>query len=98
MVVLKIVIIPFLNKLKGLAKFDRTIKTRAKLTRNISSAQGRRDFVRVELIKQDGQILAKPVLGKSGLIKTMIHADGLLEISDNVEGLEKNTIADIILL
>jgi len=98
MVVLKIVIIPFLNKLKGLAKLDRIIKIRAKLTRNISSAQGRRDFVRVELIKQEGQILAKPVLGKSGLIKTMIYADGLLEINDNVEGLEKGTIADIILL
>ncbi|MCP4673546.1 MAG: molybdopterin molybdotransferase MoeA [Desulfobacula sp.] len=98
MVVLKIVIIPFLNKLKGLEKIDRTIKTRAKLTRNIASAQGRRDFVRVELVNQDGQMLAKPVLGKSGLIKTMIHADGLLEIDDNVEGLEKDTMADIILL
>lgn len=98
MVVLKIVIIPFLNKLKGLEKLDRTIKTRAKLTRNIASAQGRRDFVRVELVNQDGQMLAKPVLGKSGLIKTMIYADGLLEINDNVEGLEKDTITDIILL
>ena len=43
-------------------------------------------------------MLAKPVLGKSGLIKTMIYADGLLEIGDNVEGMEKNTITDIILL
>jgi molybdopterin molybdotransferase len=98
MVVLKIVIIPFLNKLKGLEKLDRTIKIRAKLTRNIASAQGRRDFVRVELVNKEGQLLAKPVLGKSGLIKTMIHADGLLEINDNVEGLEKDTITDIILL
>ncbi len=98
MVVLKIVIIPFLNKLKGLKKLDRTIKIRAKLTRNIASAQGRRDFVRVELVNKDGQLLAQPVLGKSGLIKTMIHADGLLEINDNVEGLEKDTVADIILL
>ena len=98
MVVLKIVIIPFLNKLKGLEKLDRTIKIRAKLTRNIASAQGRRDFVRVELINKEGQLLAKPVLGKSGLIKTMIHANGLLEINDNVEGLEKDTVADIILL
>ncbi|MCP3874988.1 MAG: molybdopterin molybdotransferase MoeA [Desulfobacteraceae bacterium] len=98
MVVLKIVVIPFLNKLKGLDPKDRTIRIPAKLTRNVSSAQGRRDFVRVLLEKKDGQMLAKPVLGKSGLIRTMIHADGLLEIGDHVEGLEKDTLVDIILL
>jgi molybdopterin molybdotransferase len=98
MVVLKIVVIPFLNKLKGLEDLNRQIRIKARLSRNISSAQGRRDFIRVKLVDQDGRILAKPVLGKSGLIKTMIHADGLLEIGDNVEGLEKDTMADIILL
>jgi molybdopterin molybdotransferase len=98
MVVLKIVVIPFLNKLKGLDNINPLIKIPATLTRNIASAQGRRDFVRIELEQKDGQIMAKPVLGKSGLIKTMIYADGLLEINDNVEGLEKGTVADIILL
>lgn len=98
MVVFKIVVNPFLTKLKGLGQKDRTIRVQAKLTRNLSSSQGRRDFVRVELIKEDNQLLAKPVLGKSGLIRTMIHADGLLEIGDHVEGLEKDTIVDIILL
>ena len=98
MVVLKIVVIPFLNKLAGLDKKDRTIRIPAKLARNISSAQGRRDFIRVLLENKDGGILAKPVLGKSGLIRTMIHADGLLEIGDHVEGLEKDTMVDIILL
>jgi len=99
MVVLKIVVNPFLNRLKGLGKNRRVIRVPAKLTRNVASSQGRRDFVRVELVKQDNnQLLAKPILGKSGLIRTMIHADGLLEIGDHVEGLEKDTIVDIILL
>ncbi|CCK78472.1 molybdopterin molybdotransferase MoeA [Desulfobacula toluolica] len=98
MVVLKIVVIPFLNMLKGLEQKDRSIRIPAKLTRNVSSAQGRRDFIRVLLEKKDNQLLAKPVLGKSGLIRTMIHADGLLEIGDHVEGLEKGTLVDIILL
>jgi len=98
MVVLKIVVIPFLNKLRGLKAKDRVIRIPAKLTRNVSSAQGRRDFIRVLLEKKDSQLLAKPVLGKSGLIRTMIHADGLLEIGDHVEGLEKDTMVDIILL
>lgn len=98
MVVLKIVVIPFLNRLKGFDQPDRTIRIPARLTRNVSSAQGRRDFVRVVLEKKDGQVLARPVLGKSGLIRTMIHADGLLEIGDHVEGLEKDTLVEIILL
>jgi len=98
MVVLKIVVIPFLDRLKGLDSLERAIRVPAKLTRNVSSAQGRRDFVRVKLSKKDGRIQAKPILGKSGLIRTMIHANGLLEIGDHVEGLEKGTDVDIILL
>lgn len=98
MVVLKIVVIPFVNRLKGVAHQDRRVRLPAKLTRNVSSAQGRRDFIRVMLAKKEGQMLAKPVLGKSGLIRTMIHADGLLEIGDHVEGLEKDTMVEIILL
>lgn len=98
MVVLKIVVIPFLNKLKGLEHLDTGVKTTAQLTRNVASAQGRRDFIRVSLENQEGRMTARPVLGKSGLIKTMIYADGLLEIPENVEGVEKDTIVDIILL
>ncbi len=98
MVVMKIAVIPFINRIKGLEKLNREIRIKAVLTRNIPSAQGRKDFIRVKLESNDGRILANPVLGKSGLIKTMIKADGLLEIGDNVEGLEKDAVADIILL
>ncbi len=98
MVVLKIIVTPFLNRLMGYEKIDRTVRIPTRLSRNVASAQGRRDFVRVLLEKDGDTIVAKPVLGKSGLIRTMIHADGLLEIGDHVEGLEKDTIAQVILL
>ncbi len=108
MVVVKIIVIPFLHRLQGYKKPVRQIRVPAKLTRNVSSAQGRRDFVRVILENEQigngqsgsnlGRMLARPVLGKSGLIRTMIHADGLLEIGENVEGLEKDSLVDIILL
>ncbi len=42
--------------------------------------------------------MAKPVLGKSGLIRTMVRADGLLDIGENLEGLEKGSITQVILL
>ncbi len=99
MVVFKVVVLPFLNRLKGKSNvFESKIKISAKLSRNVASAQGRRDFVRIRLEKKDDQLLAEPVLGKSGLIKTMVLADGLLEIGENVEGIEKGSIVDIILL
>ena len=98
MVVLKIVVIPFLNRLMGYEAIDRTIRVPATLTRNVASAQGRTDFVRVLLALNGNTLSARPVLGKSGLIRTMIHADGLLEIGENVEGVEKDSTAQIILL
>ncbi len=101
MVVMKIVVMPFLNRLKGLAGNigpDRLVRIPATLTRNVSSTQGRRDFIRVRLSREENRTLARPILGKSGLIRTMIHADGLLEIREPLEGLEKDTSVQIILL
>ncbi|MBU1195612.1 MAG: molybdopterin molybdotransferase MoeA [Proteobacteria bacterium] len=98
MVVFKIAVVPFLDHIKGLKKQRPRIQVRGRLTRNLSSAQGRRDFVRVLLEEKDGQQQVVPVLGKSGLIRTMIFADGLLEIGEDVEGLEKDTLVDVILL
>jgi molybdopterin molybdotransferase len=103
MVVVKMIVIPFLHRLQGYTKPLRSIRVPAKLTRNVASAQGRRDFVRVMLENDPVEtgpprMLARPVLGKSGLIRTMIHADGLLEIGEHVEGLEKDSRVDIILL
>lgn len=98
MVVLKVAVIPFLNRLRGLAKPMRQIRVPARLTRNVASAQGRRDFVRVRLAQGPDGTEARPVMGKSGLIRTMVHADGLLEIGEHVEGLEKDSFVDIILL
>jgi len=68
----------------------------AKISRNLSSAQGRIDFVRVRLKKSDNVLWAEPILGKSGLINTMVQADGLIEIDMNTEGLDKGTEVSVI--
>jgi molybdopterin molybdotransferase len=60
----------------------------ARLSRNVASAHGRRDFVRVRLEAREEGYLAVPVLGKSGLIRTMVEADGLVEIDRDTEGLD----------
>jgi molybdopterin molybdotransferase len=90
MIVFEIVVKPFLERLCGLApKKRRKWPIPALLTRNIASAQGRTDFVRVRLILKESEYWAEPIPGKSGLIHTLVQADGILAIDENCEGLEK---------
>jgi molybdopterin molybdotransferase len=52
----------------------------------------------VKLIEDQNEIIAEPILGKSGLIHTMVKADGLVKIDKNTEGLEKGTEVRVELL
>lgn len=98
MVAFQVVVTAFLHRLRGLSRPALQVKISARLSRNLPSSQGRRDFVRV-VLEQDGHdLVARPILCKSGLIRTMVQADGLLEIGEHVEGLEKDSMVDIILL
>ncbi|MBE3580820.1 MAG: molybdopterin molybdenumtransferase MoeA [Thermoanaerobacteraceae bacterium] len=61
----------------------------AALSRNLSSDAGRDDCVRVRLVDDNGDGLqAVPIVGKSGLISTMVKADGVVIIPAGKEGLE----------
>jgi len=97
MIVFSMVVRPFADHVSGL-KYKREYGLPALLSRNISSAQGRVDYVRVRLTEKNGKLWAEPVLGKSGLINTMIKADGLIEIGINIEGLDKGTEVSVITL
>lgn len=97
MIVFATVIQPFIEHIGGLSlRHRRELKLPALLSRNISSAQGRTDYIRVRLIKKDGVLLAEPLLGKSGLLNTMIKADGLIEIGINTEGLNRGDTVSVI--
>ncbi len=74
------------------------IQVPARLTRNVASVHGRRDYLRVRLENRDGQLWAAPVLGKSGLIRTMVEADGLVEIDRDAEGLDQGAEVQVHLL
>ncbi|HEY3346609.1 MAG TPA: gephyrin-like molybdotransferase Glp [Nitrospirota bacterium] len=68
---------------------------RAKVARNYSSAQGREDHLRVALEMVGGQLMAIPILGKSGLITTLVKAHGTVVIPASRIGLEKGEIVDV---
>jgi len=63
----------------------------AELTCNMVSDSGREDYVRVFVYKEGEKFYAEPILGKSGLISTMVRASGLIKIGLNIEGLEKGS-------
>jgi molybdopterin molybdotransferase len=97
MVVYKMVVEPFIRHIAGLqSQFRKERFIPARLTRNVASAQGRVDYVRVEMKYENGENLAEPVLGKSGMIRTMVGADGLIEIPRDTEGLDAGATVKVI--
>ncbi len=68
---------------------------RARLSKNISSSQGREEHVRVMLEEREGELRAVPVLGKSGLITTLVRADGTIVIPLHTNGLEAGEIVEV---
>ncbi len=59
----------------------------AELSRNIESASGRDEYVRVKLNEKGDTLIAEPIFGKSGLLSTLVEADGLIRVDMNTEGL-----------
>lgn len=99
MIVFEAAVRPFIEHIGGLStQHKKKFKLSALLSRNISSAQGRIDFTRVRLVEKDGVLWAEPILGKSGLIHTMVQADGLIEVGINTEGLNKGDVVEVCLL
>ncbi|MGD8941975.1 MAG: molybdopterin molybdotransferase MoeA [Desulfobacterales bacterium] len=97
MIVFSRVVRPFVEHLGGRpATEDNVLRLQARLSRNVASKQGRVDFIRVRLRREGNQLWADPVLGKSGLISTMVNADGLVQIDINTEGLDKSAIVEVI--
>ncbi|WP_419780748.1 gephyrin-like molybdotransferase Glp [Maridesulfovibrio sp.] len=89
-VVMLALVVPFIRQIMGqkdaFSGSDRFL-VQAELDRNTVSKPGREDYVRMQLTARKGMLpLAKPVYGKSGLLKTMIQADGLMIIPADTEG------------
>ena len=89
---------PVLHMLSGLKErwpqySSRTV--RARISKNIASSQGREEHIRVMLEEREGELWAVPVLGKSGLITTLVKADGTIVIPLHVNGIEAGEIVDV---
>lgn len=99
MVVFHVLVRPALERISGLSEYapGKSRQVPAVLTRNLASVQGRDDHVRVKLVRQGEGLYAEPILGKSGLIHTMVKADGLIRIDRDSEGLDKGSPVEVML-
>ncbi len=92
---------PVLRLLSGLRDIPesslRRPIVRARMTRSVSSAAGREDYIRVAVVMEAGQVLARPILGKSGLIRTLVDAHGTVVIPEEIIGLEKGEEVEVAL-
>ncbi|MFH0924707.1 MAG: gephyrin-like molybdotransferase Glp [bacterium] len=97
MVIFNIFLIPLIRKISGYktSPID-DIFYKAILTRSISAFPGRTEYIRVKIEQREGRLYAEPILGKSGLISTLVKAQGLLKIDMDTEGIEKGNIVDVI--
>jgi len=63
---------------------------KARLTRRVPSALGRRVFLRVQVFERDGEFFAEPIRVKgAGVLTTMTKANGYVIIPENREGLKE---------
>ena len=85
----EVLVRPLLRNLLGLTQQDAWRKgLHAVLDRPVASAQGRRDYIRVRLSAgDDGTLTATPLMGKSGLITTLVAAEALVVCPEDQEGL-----------
>lgn len=89
LVVAEVFLIRLLHRLSGRRAAPRWHQhvVRAVLGRNIESASGREDYVRVRLTENADGLTAEPVFGKSGLISILVESHGLVRVDMNTEGL-----------
>ena len=68
---------------------------RARLSQNISSSAGREEHIRAMIEEREDGPWAVPILGKSGLIRTLVKADGTFVVPVNRNGIEKGEFVDV---
>lgn len=87
-----------LRRLSGLTQPPWFPSVRAVLDRNVPSRTGRTDYVRVKLSQEGGMVKASPLFGRSGMLRTLADADGLISIALEKEGLAEGETVEVYLL
>lgn len=96
-VVFQNIVEPILGYLTGKGKNEQE-KLDALLTRKYNSSLSYREFVRTQLGYINGQIVATPLNHGAGVVSSFLRADGIIDISQNSEGVERGNKISVKLL
>ncbi|MEM3357330.1 MAG: molybdopterin molybdotransferase MoeA [Candidatus Bathyarchaeia archaeon] len=89
---------PVINALMGLEKEEPRPLVKAKMTKRVTTALGRKTFVRVRVFKSGEDYFAEPISARgSGIISTMTRANGYVVVPENVEGLDEGETVPVYL-
>jgi molybdopterin molybdotransferase len=101
LVVAQVFLAPFLRYLQGgkLEKGPLGPRTNVALATSVASTIGLEEFIRVRIEETtDGTPTAHPIHGKSGMLSTMVKANGIVAIPMNVEGYSKGAVVPAVQL
>lgn len=86
---------PVLLRLLGVKSEPRPV-VKARITRRVAAALGRRVFLRVHTFERDGEFFADPVRVKgAGVLSTMTKANGYVIIPESREGLDEGELVTV---
>ena len=90
---------PLMERLLGRPgqAFTRFARLDATLTRNVPAAQGRELFQRVRVQRAESGWLVEPVVGRSGLLRSLVQGHGLVRVPLGSEGLEEGAPVEVML-
>ncbi len=77
---------PLIYALQGLT-LPQPDTLKAKLSRQVASALGQEEFIRVKLGSVSGKLIATPVTRGAGALMSLVRADGIIRVPAPIEGL-----------
>ncbi len=87
---------PLICRLLGMKQEQQRPILKALMTRRVSSALGRKTFVRVKVFEKNGEIFAEPVSARgSGAISTMTRGNGFVVVPEDREGVAENELVTV---
>ncbi len=88
---------PIIYKWQGI-NVERPDILRARLSRQVASALGQEEFIRVKVGKVGENIIATPISRGAGVLMSLVRADGIVRVPAMSEGLGAGTEVDVEML
>jgi molybdopterin molybdotransferase len=89
---------PLICKLLGTKKEEQRPTVKAKMTRKIATALGKKNFLRVLVTNKSEELFAEPISAKgSGNLTTMTRANGYVIVPENREGVREGETVTVYL-